>query len=301
MHGQALHSGGIARGEQRRRLWLALLLAAAYLVAETAGGLWTGSLALLADAGHMLGDVSALALSLFALWLADQKAPAARTFGYRRMEILAALANGVALVGVALGIGFEAFARLLGDAPRAIPGAPMFAIAAGGLLVNLAGLAILQSGRSSSLNLRAAWLHVLSDALGSAGAMLAGALIWARGWWVADPAASLLISALLLRSAFVLLRETVDVLLEAAPGGLDVEALRAALTAAPGVAAVHDLHVWTITSGMVSLSCHVHASGETGDHALLSQLQTLLRQRFGIQHMTLQIEPLGFEEAVEVC
>jgi len=301
MHGQAgLHGGGIARGEQRRRLLLALLLAAAYLVAETAGALWTGSLALLADAGHMLGDVSALALSLFALWLADQKAPAARTFGYRRMEILAALANGVALVGVALGIGFEAIARL-GDAPRAIPGAPMFGIATGGLLVNLAGLAILQGGRNASLNLRAAWLHVLSDALGSAGAMLAGALIWARGWWLADPAASLLIAALLLRSAFTLLRETVDVLLEAAPGGLDVEALRAALTAAPGVASVHDLHVWTITSGMVSLSCHVHASGETGDHALLSQLQTLLRQRFGIQHMTLQIEPLGFEEAVEVC
>jgi cobalt-zinc-cadmium efflux system protein len=288
-----------ARAHDRRRLALVLVLSAFYLVAELLGGLFTGSLALLADAGHMLADVGALALALFAFWLADRPASAARTFGWRRFEILAALANALVLGVVALGVAFEAVERV--QTPRPVLGLPAFAIASGGLLVNLTGMLLLRHGRERSLNLRGAWLHLLGDALGSVAAMTAGLLIWAFDWRVADPLASLAIAGLVLRSAFCLLRETVDVLLEAAPPHLDVDELRAALLAEPGVASLHDLHVWTITSGMVSLSCHVHCTAEADGHAVLVRLQQLLRQRFDVHHATLQIEPAGFEEAAPVC
>lgn len=288
-----------ARAHDRRRLAWVLALSALYLVAELVGGLFTGSLALLADAGHMLADVGALALALFAFWLAERPSSAARTFGWRRFEILAALANGLVLGVVALGVGFEAVERV--QAPRPVLGLPAFAIASGGLAVNLLGMLLLRHGRERSLNLRGAWLHLLGDALGSVAAMTAGLLIWAFDWRVADPLASLAIAGLVLRSAWSLLRETVDVLLEAAPPHLDVDELRAALLAEPGVASLHDLHVWTITSGMVSLSCHVHCTAEADGHAVLVRLQQLLRQRFDVHHATLQIEPAGFEEAAPVC
>lgn len=288
-----------ARAHDRRRLTWVLALSALYLVAELVGGLFTGSLALLADAGHMLADVGALALALFAFWLAERPSSAARTFGWRRFEILAALANGLVLGVVALGVAFEAVERV--QAPRPVLGLPAFAIASGGLVVNLLGMLLLRHGRERSLNLRGAWLHLLGDALGSVAAMTAGLLIWAFDWRVADPLASLAIAGLVLRSAWSLLRETVDVLLEAAPPHLDVDELRAALLAEPGVASLHDLHVWTITSGMVSLSCHVHCTAEADGHAVLVRLQQLLRQRFDVHHATLQIEPAGFEEAAPVC
>ena len=292
-------SPALSRPEQRRRLAWTLALAATYMVAEVIGGLWTGSLALLADAGHMLSDVAALALSLVALWLAERPAPVARTFGYRRTEILAALANGTALVVVAIFILLEAWER--SAAPPEVLGLPMLAIATGGLLVNLLGLLFLHSGRDSSLNLRGAWLHVLSDALGSVGAMTAGLCIWLFGWSLADPIASAVIAVLVLASAWTLLKETVDVLLESAPGHLDVDEISQALENASGVASVHDLHVWTITSGMVSLSCHVACRDDAPPSALLGELQRLLQDRFGIEHVTLQIEPRGFEESVAVC
>jgi cobalt-zinc-cadmium efflux system protein len=293
------HGRASARRHDRQRLAATLALSAVYLVAEVAGGLLTGSLALLADAGHMLADVGALALALFAFWLAERPAGAARTFGWRRFEILAALANGVALVVVEVGVLIEAAQRL--HTPPAVNGLAAFAIASGGLLVNALGLFLLREGRSRSLNLRGAWLHLLGDALGSVAAMAAGLAIWAFDWRAADPLASAAIALLVLRSAWALLRETVDVLLEAAPSHLDVDELRGALVAEAGVASVHDLHVWTITSGMVSLSCHVHCTPGADGHAVLLRLQTLLHQRFGIAHATLQIEPAGFEEAVEVC
>jgi cobalt-zinc-cadmium efflux system protein len=288
-----------ARAHDRRRLASVLALSALYLVAELLGGLFTGSLALLADAGHMLADVGALALALFAFWLAERPASAARTFGWRRFEILAALANGLVLGVVALGVAFEAVERV--QTPRPVLGLPAFAIASGGLVVNLLGMLLLRHGRERSLNLRGAWLHLLGDALGSVAAMAAGLSIWAFDWRVADPLASLAIAGLVLRSAWSLLHETVDVLLEAAPPHLDVDELRAALLAEPGVASLHDLHVWTITSGMVSLSCHVHCTAEADGHAVLVRLQQLLRQRFDVHHATLQIEPAGFEEAAPVC
>jgi cobalt-zinc-cadmium efflux system protein len=270
-----------------------------YLVAEVIGGLWTGSLALLADAGHMASDVAALGLSLFAMWLAERPAGTAHTFGYRRFEILAALANGVALVVVAIFIVIEAVERA--QAPTPVMGGPMLAIAAGGLVVNLIGLAILHGGRDDSLNVRGAFLHVLSDALGSVGAMAAGACIWAFGWNLADPIASLVICLLVLHASWALLRETTDVLLEAAPAHLDVDEMRAALLAVPGVGSVHDLHVWTITSGMVSLSCHVRRAEPSKDADLLGQLQDVLQQRFRVHHVTIQVEPEDFEEAGQVC
>ena len=298
-HGHG-HTHGIAdRAGQRRRLAITCALAASYLVAEVIGGLWTGSLALLADAGHMLSDVAALALSLFALWLSERPAPAARTFGYRRIEILAALANGVALVVVAIFIVVEAFERL--EAPTPVLGVPMLGIAAGGLVINLIGLWTLHGGKDESLNMRGAWLHVLSDALGSVGAMIAGFLIWQFGWLIADPIASVIIAGLVLHASWALLRETVDVLLEAAPASLDVGELERTLVAVPGVAAVHDLHVWTITSGMTSLSCHVGSDGTLDHHRVLTAMQELLRERYAIHHVTIQVEPVGFEEQVDVC
>ncbi len=296
------HDHGLARmgrPEQRRRLALTLGLAASYMVAELVGGLWTGSLALLADAGHMLSDVAALALSLFALWLAERPAPMARTFGYRRIEILAALANGTALLVVTILILREAWERM--ETPPEVQGLAMMTIAVGGLGVNLIGLWLLSGARAESLNLRGAWLHLLGDALGSVGAVAAGLLVWLFDWRLADPIASVLIALLVGWSAWSLLRETTEVLMEAAPPHLDVEEISAALCAVPGVEEVHDLHVWTITSGMVSLSCHVTAADGTATSTLLERLQDLLRTRFGIAHVTLQVEPRGFRETVEVC
>ncbi|MCP5066189.1 MAG: cation transporter [bacterium] len=292
-------SASLSRPEQRRRLAWTLALAAAYMVAEVVGGFWTGSLALLADAGHMLSDVAALALSLVALWLAERPAPVARTFGYRRSEILAALANGTALVVVAIFILIEAWER--SAAPPEVLGLPMLAIATGGLLVNILGLFLLHGGRDASLNLRGAWLHLLSDALGSVGAMTAGLCVWLFGWTLADPIASAVIAVLVLASAWTLLRETVDVLLESAPRHLDVDEIGRELRNTAGVASVHDLHVWTITSGMVSLSCHVACRDDTPPATLLGELQDLLRERFGIEHGTIQVGPRNFEESVEVC
>lgn len=295
-HGHG-HTG--ARQQDKQRLAAVLALSAAYLVAEVIGGFLTGSLALLADAGHMLADVFALALALFAFWLAERPAGAARTFGWRRFEILAALANGLVLALVALGVLVEALERL--REPHEVKGLAAFGVASGGLLVNAIGLLLLRQGRERSLNLRGAWLHLVGDALGSIGAMASGLAIWAFDWRAADPLASVLIALLVLRSAWALLRETVDVLLEAAPAHLDVSELRTALLAEPGVASLHDLHVWTITSGMISLSCHVHCAPGADGHAVLVGLQALLRRRFGIHHATLQIEPAGFEEVAEVC
>lgn len=288
------------RRGQRRRLAIALGLAASYMLAEVIGGLLTGSLALLADAGHMLSDVAALTLSLFALWLAQRPATDERTFGWHRVEILAALANGVALVAIALVVVIEAVGRL--GAPPEVQGGPMLLIATGGLLVNLASLAVLHGGREGSLNLRGAWLHVLSDALGSVGAMAAGAGLLLFGWRWADPAASIAIAILVAGSAGQLLRETVAVLLEASPRHIDVAEVRDALAAVPGVLSVHDLHVWTITSGLVSLSCHVQSEEDVKDPELLAELQQLLRRRFAIDHATIQLEPEHFEEEhVRVC
>jgi cobalt-zinc-cadmium efflux system protein len=286
---------GSAQRATGRRLALALGLAAAYLVAEVAGGIWTGSLALLADAGHMGSDVAALSLALFASWVASHPADDRWTYGRSRAEILAALAQGVALVAVVLFVAVEAIGRF--GAPHPVAGAGMLAIATGGLVVNLAALWILGDGHEHSLNVRAAWLHVVSDTLGSVGAMVAAVCVWQFGWLWADPAASLVIAALVLSSAWQLIREAVDVLMEAAPRGLDVDGVRRDLGALADVRSVHDLHVWTLGQGRVALSCHLVVARVEGSEALLTDAYTLLGTRHRIDHATIQVEPESLADA----
>jgi cobalt-zinc-cadmium efflux system protein len=291
-HGHA-HAGA----RNQRRLLLTLVLAALYMVAELVGGLMAGSLALLADAGHMLSDSGALALSLFAIWIARRPANPRRTYGYYRTEILAALANAATLIGISLYIFVEAYQRLRD--PRPVEGELVMWIAVGGLVVNLLGLLILHGGKDESLNVRGAWLHLLTDALGSVGAITGGALIWAFGWYWADPVVSALIGILVIYSAWDLLRESVSVLLEGTPSHIDLEEVRGAMLGVEGVEAVHDLHVWTITSGMDAMSGHVvvgdrHERRQSGE--ILAELHDMLHQRFGLGHMTIQIEPREFRE-----
>lgn len=284
------HAGGHAHGaSSRRRLTAALVLTSVYLFAEGIGGWWTGSLSLLADAGHMLTDAASLALALFASWLAGRPPNARRTFGYHRAEILAALVNGATLLAACIGIVVEAVERFRAPQPVFAPG--MLAIACGGLVVNVLAITVLHSGRGESLNLRGAWLHVVGDALGSVGAILAAMLVWAFGWLWADPAASILIAVLILLSSGRLLAEAVGVLMESAPRGIDVDLVQAAIAATPGVAGLHDLHVWSITTSRVCLSVHVIAASGEDPTAILRRVTTTLAERFGIDHTTIQVEP----------
>jgi cobalt-zinc-cadmium efflux system protein len=297
-HGEVNDRRSKSRANQRRLL-IALAIAACYMVAEVIGGVLTGSLALLADAGHMLSDVFALSMSVLAIRIAQRPPTASRTYGYYRTEILAALGHGVLLVCVSVAIFFEAWERM--GTPREVLGGPMLLIAAGGLVANLAGLAVLNTGKHDNLNVRGAWLHVLSDALGSVGALAAGAAIWAFGWMWADTVASLLIGLLVIHSSWALLRETLDILMEAAPAHIDVPEIHRTIAEVPGVLAVHDLHVWTITSGLVALSGHV-VSGDGERHGrLLQVICDRLHERFGIDHATIQIEPTDFDEPGAIC
>jgi len=288
------HDHGVGRNANSRRLAITLGLVTLYMVAEVVGGLLTNSLALLADAGHMLSDAGALALSLFAIWLAARPARSSYTYGYYRTEILAALVNGATLVAISIFIFLEAFKRI-GEPPE-VQGALMMGIATGGLVVNLVGLWILNAGRNESLNVRGAWLHVMTDALGSIGAIAAGAVIWLFGWRWADPVASIAIGLLVVYSSWSLLKETVSVLMESAPTGIDVDDVRDSLLDVAGVEEVHDLHVWTITSGIVSLSAHLVAPGASERAAVLKAARKALHERFGIAHVTLQIEHDRVEE-----
>ena len=273
-----------------RPLAIALAITTVVLIVEVAGGLLTGSLALLADAGHMATDVGALALALFARWLARRSATPERSFGYYRAEILAALVNGATLVALSLYIFWEAFRRL--GAPPEIDGGPMLAVAVVGLLANgVAAWVLLRGGgHAHDLNTRGAFLHVVGDLLGSLGAIVAALVMLATGWYVADPLLSAGIGLLILWGSWRLLRESVDVLLEATPAHLDPAAVRGAMEGVAGVAAVHDLHIWTVTSGLVALSGHVEVSGERDWHDVLLDLTARLRDGFGIAHVTLQPE-----------
>lgn len=292
-HGHDHGAAGSALFEHRGRLGWALGLTLAYMVTEALGGLWTGSLALLADAAHMLSDAAALGLSLFAVRIARRPPTAERTFGFYRTEILAAAINAATLIAISLFIFFEAWERW--RLPTEIKGLEMMAIAVGGLVVNAAVLGVLAKGRSDSLNLRGAWLHVVTDTLGSVQALVAGLLIWRWGWTWADPLASVLIGLLVIYSAWALLRQAVGVLMEGTPEHIDLETVRAAIAELPGVCSVHDLHVWTITSGIESLSAHVVCDEPMGAE-ILSEIRETLRERFAIEHQTIQLEPVGFEE-----
>lgn len=292
-HGQ---SGSSAAG-QRNRLIIAFGLSTLYMAAEVIGGLLSNSLALLADAGHMLADSAALGISLFAIWVASRPATARRTFGYHRAEILAALVNAATLIAVAGGILIEAWHRLRD--PAAVQSTVMLAIAIGGLVVNLMMLAVLHGGREENLNLRGAWLHVLSDALGSVAVLVAAFFIRWQGWMWVDPVASAVISLLVLHAAWRLLAAAVSVLMESAPASIAVEDVRNCLLSVPGVRDVHCLHVWTISSGLNSLSAHVAVdSGHQGPQ-VLQVLRNAIADRFDVGHVTLQIEPDEFSACRE--
>jgi len=281
------HAGGASGAGPGRLVWtLALVLG--YAGAEVVGGLVSGSLALLADAGHMLSDAGAIGLTLFAMWFARRTPTPTRTFGFFRAEILAALANGATLVGISLVVLIEAIGRL--RHPAEVEGGTMLAIASGGLLVNLAGLYLLREGRRGNLNVRGAWLHVLTDALGSVQAIVAGAVIARFGWTWVDPVASIGIALLIVVSSWTLLRESVAVLMEGTPADLDPDAVRRALETVAGVQGIHDFHLWSISSGFVALSAHlvVPAAADMAD--VLRRSQACLADRFGIRHTTLQID-----------
>jgi cobalt-zinc-cadmium efflux system protein len=283
-----VHEHHTPGSRHKNRLWAVLALTACFLLVEVAGALATGSLSLLADAAHMLVDTGGLLMSLLAVWFAERPATPAKTYGYYRVEILAALVNGVVLCVLAAGILFKAYERLW--QPPDVPGAPILVVAALGLAVNLVGVGLLRSGAGESLNVRGAYLEVLGDAASSAAVILAGAVILLTGWTVADPLASGAIALFILPRTWTLLRHAVNVLLEGAPPHLDVPEIEAALCAAAGVRRVHDLHVWTLTSGREAMSAHVVVRPDTPADRILDELHVILHARFGIDHTTIQVE-----------
>jgi len=276
------------RKSQRRKMRWVLGITAGFMVAEVVGGLLSNSLALLADAGHMFTDVGALALSLVAMRLAQRPPSPTKTYGYVRLEILAALINGAALLFISVFILKEAWGRFL--SPPEVNGPLMMTVAVIGLFVNIAGAVLLHSHAEENLNVRGAYLHVLGDLLGSVGAITAGILILTTGWMMADPIISVVIALLILFGAWRLVREATDILLEGAPRGLDVEELVEELREIQGLEELHDIHVWTLTSGFVAMSGH-GVIDDLGMHRrILDELNERLNQR-GISHVTFQLEP----------
>ena len=282
------------------RLKLALGLTFVYMIAEAVGGWLTNSLALLADAGHMLTDVAALTLTLFAIWFANRPATSKKTYGYYRLEILAAFVNGIALVLLSIWIIYEAIDRW--QSPPEIAGLQLTIIAAGGLIVNIIAAYLLHAGHKHDLNMRGAFLHVIGDLLGSVAAIIAGVMIALFGFLWADALGSVLISMIIIVGAWRLIMESVNVLLEGTPRHINLAAVETAILETAGVGGVHDLHVWTISSGIDALSAHITHDDSIVHAELLARVRAKLHDRFGIDHLTIQMETLDLEaEAVYVC
>ena len=283
------HGIGVKREGNASALRWAFGITTVILVAEAVGGWLTNSLALLSDAGHMLSDAASLGLSLLAIHFAKKPASASKSYGYRRLEILAALANGVALFVIAVAISWEAAHRLL--APPPVASLPMMGIAGIGLAANLASAWVLlhQGDVKDNLNLRSAYLHVLGDALGSVGALLAGALMYFYGWYIADPIVSVVVALLILRGAWGVVSQSLHILMEGTPAGSNIEAMIASLETIPGVCNVHDVHVWTVTSGYDVFSCHLVVSKGTNITKVVAAGAELLERQFGIRHTTIQV------------
>jgi cobalt-zinc-cadmium efflux system protein len=295
-HHRHHHAGrGGGPGTSTRPLATVLALTAGYAVVELIGGWLTNSLALLADAGHMLTDVLALALALLAAWSARRPPDESRTYGYQRVEILTALLNGVALTVIAVFILIEAWERLM--QPPAVEPLGMAGIAAGGLLVNLVGAVLLRRHRHG-MNVRAAYLHVLGDLLGSIGTLAAAALVGLYGWLWADPAVSAVIGAIIVWGAVRLVLDSVHVLLEGTPAHLDATEVRAVLAGLAGVSGVHDLHLWSLGGESPLLTAHLVLDHSRAAPEVLRAATAALRERFGIDHATLQLEPLDFNVTV---
>ena len=302
-HGQErAHPSGPARTGEQRRLVIALLIALFATLAEGIGGWAANSLALLSDAGHMLADAGAIALSLFALRIGARPADAKRTYGYYRLEILAALLNGAFLFGIAAGIAIEGYHRLRHPEPVHVQ--TVVLLASLGIVLNAVGMWITHTGAHGSMNLRSTFLHLAGDLLNSVGVLVSAALIAWTGRLEADPIISFLIAATIVWSAVRLCREALHVLLEGAPGHIPIRDVSAAISGVPGVSAVHDLHIWTITSGLVALSCHIVVSCEgpgcRSHDEILTDARALRRARFAIEHTTIQFESEQFhhEEVV---
>ncbi len=294
-HGGHSHGGGgghdHARGANKKALAVVLSFTLTYMFAEIIGGFITGSLALLADAAHMASDNVALALALFAFWLADKPPTPNRSFGYKRGEILAALFNGVTIVAVSIWIFYEAYNRF--QDPPEILGGWMMVVAVIGLIVNIAGAVILQRSAGENLNMQGALRHILADLLGSVGVIAAAVVILLTGWSYADPLLSVLIGVLVLFSSWRLLKESVGVLMEGSPPGMDAREVGRKMVGVEGVEEVHDLHVWTITSGFPALAAHVLVGPDDDCHERRRELEEVLTREFGIEHTTLQVDHVG--------
>src|SRR5919202_5392652 len=289
--GENEHSHGGHGQADKRALRLVFALTATFTIVEVVGGLITDSLALLADAGHMLSDILSLGLALFAVWLAGHPVTPNRSFGYKRAEILASLFNGVTLVAISIWIFVEAYRRF--QDPPEILGGWMLTVAVLGLLVNLIGMLILSRSEGKSLNAQGALRHVIADALGSLGAIAAAGIIILTGWRYADPLISILIGLLVLGSSWNLLRNSVNILLEQTPRGINANEVGKKMASVAGVEEVHDLHIWTITSGFPALSAHVLVDCDENCHARRRDLEELLAREYGIEHTTLQVGHVG--------
>jgi cobalt-zinc-cadmium efflux system protein len=294
-HGHS-HSGGHGHGPghihssgevQARGLRIALALTALFFVVEVVGGFYANSLALLADAGHMLTDVAALGLSLFVAWFSRQPETPSKTYGYLRWEILAAFLNGTTLLLISAWIISEAILRL--RHPQPVASGLMLGVAAASVVTNLASAWVLHGGSRASLNMRGAYIHVLGDLLGSVGTVVAALLVRFTGWLPADPIASVVMTVLIVRGSWRLVRESVDILLESTPAHLSTGAIRSQLTAIPGIESVHDLHVWTVTSGVIAMSAHAIVREPERHQHVLEHIHDAMRL-FGIDHVTIQLE-----------
>lgn len=295
----ATHNHALPSTGNERALWAALALTSSFLVAELVAGLWFGSLALIADAAHMFTDTAALAIALAALRVGRRPADAKRTFGYHRFEILAAAFNALLLFGVAIYILVEAWQRL--REPTEVQSTPMLAVAVLGLVVNLISMRLLRGGSAGSLNVKGAYLEVWSDMLGSLGVIVAALVIRFTGWIWIDALVAAGIGLWVLPRTWVLLKESLNILLEGTPEGIDIEEVAQAMRTVEGVEDVHDLHVWALTSGKNSLTAHVvHADGSDAA-ALIGRLQELLADRFRVHHTTLQVERPACEHAADGC
>lgn len=277
----------------QKSLLLVLCITSFYMVAEFLGGYFSNSLALTADAGHMLSDVGALALSFFALWLSSKKAPIEKTYGYYRAEIFAALINGITLIFIAGVIIYEAYERI--TMAQKIDAVTMIIIAFGGLVVNIIGAFALHKGSEENLNVKGAFLHVIGDLLGSVGAIIAGILVYGWHIYIADPIVSAIIAVLILYSSMHIINSAVHILMESAPKHIDIQGVKASISKIEGVNNVHDLHIWSINPSLVSLSVHVVA--EIADYEkILCAINEMLKEKFNIEHSTIQIEPKDFHE-----
>lgn len=290
-----LHDPSNRPQKNKNFLIIVLALTLIFFLVELIGGLWTNSLALLSDAGHMLSDIAALGLGLFAIWVSSKPAHKKKTFGYYRAEVLAAFVNGAVLVVIVIIIFHEAYERIL--APVKVKNIPMLIIASIGLIINIIGAFILSRGGKDNINIRGVFVHVLGDALGSLGAMSAGIVIWLKGWMWFDPLVSFFIGSIIIYSAWRLLWDTVHILMQGVPGHINVEEIKKSMLKVEGVKGICDLHIWTLTPHVDMLSAHVVVEDIIQSMKILGKLQRTLQESYGLEHVTIQIE----DESIGTC